>query len=128
MRRSLLVVLVLGLLLVGAQSALAYGPDFLGGGQGNETCLVPAEYREKVAEILETFRTKMEELRERMASLRGSGNTESMREIHAQRLEMMEQKRQSIAEYIPEDAREEYLNRGLMHSRRAPRGKGSPWQ
>ena len=122
LHRSLPVLLLVGLLVLSfAPAAFAFD-----GGSGGAACIVPAEYREQVGEITAAFREKMAELRARLHELRGSGETDAMREIHANRFELMDEKREAMSQYIPDEFKEEFLNRGPQRMSRHGMGKGLP--
>ena len=121
-RRILPVVMLVGLLLVSFAPAAFAANGNAGGG----ICVVPEEYREQVAEITAAFREKMAELRAALHELRGSGETEAMRDIHAERFVIMEEKREAMSQYIPDEFREDFLNKGFQRANRHGMGKGLP--
>lgn len=120
--RILPVLILVGLLLVTFAPAASAANGNAGGGN----CVVPEEFREQVAEITAAFREKMAELRAALHELRGSGQTEDMREIHAERFVIMEEKREAMSQYIPDEFREEFLNKGFQRANRHGMGKGLP--
>jgi len=125
MRKGLVLLLVTGLLLVGAQSVFAFGPQ----GLGSESCLVPQQYQEQVKETVELFHEKMAALKERIFALRGTGDIEAIREIHNERLDLMVEKREAISVFIPEELREGYLNwEPGFANRMAREGRRGPWE
>ena len=122
LHRCLPVLLLVGLLVLSFTPAVfAYD-----GVSRGSSCIVPAEYREQVGEITAAFREKMAELRAQLHDLRGSGETEVMRDVHLKRFELMDGKREAMSQYIPDEFKEEFLNRGPQRMSRHGMGKGLP--
>ncbi len=123
LHRVLPVLLLVGLLVFSfAPAAFAYD-----GGSGGGVCIVPAEFKEQVEEITAAFREKMAELRARLAGLRGSGEIEAMRDVHAERFALMDEKREAMSQYIADEFKDEFLNRGPQRANRHGAGKALPW-
>lgn len=105
MKNKIMILAVAGLLVLSiSTAALAFGGGY-GAGQF-DTCprdLISMEDQEKFAEVIDTFREKMSQLREEMIELRESGQYEAFRAKHAERFELMEDKRNALSEILPEE-------------------------
>ena len=126
-KRKMLLHRVIPVLLVGLL-VLSFAPAVFAydGQSGGGACIVPAEYRDQVGEITAAFQEKMAELRVRLHELRGSGEADVMRGIHAARFGLMEEKREAMVQYIPEEFKEDFLNKGPQRANRHGAGKGLP--
>jgi len=99
--------------LVLSTAAFAQSAGFGGGQYG--TCLrdtLSPEQQTEFDQAIETYRTKMFELREEMHKLRESGDNEAFREAQAKRFEIMEEKRAALSEILPEEFAERFQNKG----------------
>lgn len=114
MRNKLIILTVAGLLVLSVTTtALAFGGGY---GEGQfDTCprdLISMEDQEKFAEVIDTFREKMTKLREEMDILREEGQLEEFRAKHAERFELMEDKRDALSELLPEEYADRFKDSG----------------
>ncbi len=120
MRRTVVVVLVVALLVIGAsQVALAFGPGIgprAGGENGCWLETLSEEAREQVAAVRESFRETIVALKEKMWSLRDEGNVDEARAVREEMWEAKEEMREEIAPYLPDDFQEHMENRGPRKS------------
>ncbi|MEW5920503.1 MAG: hypothetical protein AB1796_06015 [Bacillota bacterium] len=119
MRKTLIVLLVIGLLVVGtSQVALAFG---LGNGNGMKTGIcggngwfdsLPPEVQEKISEIKETYREQLTTLKEKIWSLREARDFEGLTKAREEMAQLKEEIRQKIEPLLPEEYREKYGEMG----------------
>ncbi len=106
-----LAVVTLSLLIL-STSAFAFGGGF---GQGrSDNCIqenLTPEQQTEFERIMETFRNRMGEVREKIVKARESGDNEAFENAKQERFQLMEEKRNSIIEIAPEFA-ERFQNGG----------------
>jgi hypothetical protein len=118
--KTLLVLLLTAVMMLTVSSgAFAYGGGF-GGGQ-NGICLrdtLDAEEIAKFDTIIADFRTKMNDLRERMFTLRNDGDWEGLKALREERFKLMEEKREAMSQILPDELDERLQNcgRGMRNS------------
>lgn len=121
MKKTLIILGVVMIFLVATASvALAFN----GYGPGGGYCLqdsLAGEDQTRFNEIIENFREQMFALRERMSEARSEGDYEEFLEVKEERFELMEEKRDALAEILPD----EYVGR-FNHCGRE--GRNSGWQ
>ena len=105
MKTKILVMALAGFLILSiSSSAFAFGGGYGAGYPGSCPRLeLSIEDQDRFAEVIESFRQRMSELREEMIELRESGEYEAFREKHAERFELMEDKRTALQELLPEE-------------------------
>lgn len=110
--------IVMIFLMVTGSVALAFN----GYGPGGGYCLqdsLDGEDQARFNEIIENFREQMLALRERMLEARSDGDYEEFLEVKEERFELMEEKRDALAEILPD----EYVGR-FNHCGRGSRNSG----
>ena len=127
MKKTIIALVVVGLLLVSlTPTVLAYGGGFGSGSKG--TCIgstLTEEQQAKFDAVIEPFRTKMLELREKMLAARESGNSELLAELRAERNELMLEKRAALSEILPAEYADRFQNGGQgMRNFGAEKGSG----
>ncbi len=114
MRKNLLVLLLVGLLVLGAsQAVLAFGLGGEGRGMKEGICggnrwfdaLTPEE-QEKIAEIKETYLARLTALKEKMRSLREAKDFAGLAEARAELAQLKQEIREQIQPLLPEEYRE----------------------
>ncbi len=97
-------------LLALSSSAFAFGGGFSGGNGGSQsgTCLklslnLNEEQQGQFDRIITEFREKMILVRERLAAARNSGDSEALENARTERNELMEEKREALAEFLPDE-------------------------
>jgi hypothetical protein len=111
MKKTLALVAVITLtVLVLSSSAFAYGGGFSGGFGGSQSgnCIrlsldLDEEQQGQFDRIITEFREKMALVRDKLAAARNSGDNEAFQDARAERLELMEEKRDALAEFLPEE-------------------------
>lgn len=111
MKRKIALLAVITLtVLVLSSSAFAYGGGFGGGYGGSQsgTCLrlnldLSEEQQSQFDRIITEFRDKIALVRDKMVAARDSGDSEAFEDAKAERLELMEEKRDALAEFLPEE-------------------------
>jgi len=105
-KKTLLTLTMITILVLALSStAFAFG-GFGGYGPGG-ACLrdsLNEEEQSRFASIIEQFRDKMIELREKMFAFRESGDLEGQQAVREERYKLMEEKRAAIGAYFPEYA------------------------
>ena len=106
---ALLAVITLTLLVV-SSSAFAYGGGFGGGYGGSQsgTCLrlsldLNEEQQGQFDRIISEFRETMASVREKLVAARSSGNSEAFDDARTERFELMDEKREALAELLPDE-------------------------
>ena len=119
MRTVMIAVLLAGLFFVGGvQHASATNHEVNGSERFCFMNVLPEETRLQVKEILAEFRTEMAALRAQIAQQRESGDRDGLAELRNQGRELKQEMREEIAALLPEEYREQYLNRKHKHCRR----------
>ena len=113
MKRSMIAVMVAAALLLVAGQAMAQSAS-----EASRDCVVLPEHKTQVAEIIEGFQARMQELRDRIAQLRGTGSTDAIQQIHDERVLIHRGKIEAMAPYVREDALEAFLDKSLARARR----------
>ncbi len=111
MKRTIALLAVITLtVLVLSSSALAFGGGFGGGYGGSQggTCLrlspdLSEEQRGQFDRIITEFKEKMAQVREELVAARNRGNSEELEAVRAKRDELMEAKREALAELLPDE-------------------------
>jgi Spy/CpxP family protein refolding chaperone len=111
MKRTIALLAVITLtVLVLSSSALAFGGGFGGGYGGSQggTCLrlspdLSEEQQGQFDLIITEFRDKMAQVREQLVAARNSGDSEAFETARAERFELMEEKRETLAELLPDE-------------------------
>lgn len=119
MRKTLIIILLVGLMVVGTyQAVFAFG---FGEGNGikaricNGDCwyeTVPSKLREKITGIREAYFEKITALKEKLRKLREDGDFEGMMQAREEMSELKEEMRAEILPLIPEGYRERLAERG----------------
>ncbi len=118
MKKKVLLMLTVSIMVVTLTStAFAFG----GGNNplAGEECpreMLTGEEQDSFESIISNFREKMAELREEMISLREVGNYEEFREKHAERFELMEEKKEALSDILPDEVNSRFQSKG--HSMR----------
>lgn len=111
MKRTIALLAVITLtVLVLSSSAFAFGGGFGGGygGSQNGTCLrlsldLSEEQQGQFDLIITEFREKMALVREKLVAARNNGDSEAFEDARAERYELMEEKREALAELLPDE-------------------------
>ena len=101
------------LVLVFTSAAFAQNAGFGGGQYG--TCLrdsLDTEQQARFDQVIETYRAEMLKLREEMSKLRESGDIEAFRATRDRRFILMEEKRATLSEILPEEFAKGFQNCG----------------
>lgn len=121
-------VIALATLFVLVLSSAAFAQSACFGGSQYGTCLRDTLNTEQQAEfdqVIETYRSKMLELREEINKLRETGDNEAFRAAQARRFEIMEEKRTALREILPEEFAERFQNKGRgMRNYGVEKGRG----
>lgn len=106
---ALLAVITLAVLVL-SSSAFAFGGGFGGGYGGSQsgTCLrlspdLSEEQQGQFDGIIAEFRENMTLVREKLVAARNSGDSEAFENARAERYELMEVKREALAELLPDE-------------------------
>ncbi len=106
MKKTILTFAVITLtLLVLSTSAFAYGGGF--GPGSNGSCLreeLTPEQQSRFDAVIENFRARMTELREKIFAARESGDSEAFAEAREERDQLMLEKQEQLGEIFPEAA------------------------
>lgn len=117
MKKSLVIfsTVIIGL-LVASTAAFGFGGPGEGYGAGQyEPCIMDSLSEEEQAQftdIITEFQEAMSELREKMQELREKGNYEEFQETKAERLELMENKREELSQVVPEEFKHRFEDNG----------------
>jgi Spy/CpxP family protein refolding chaperone len=127
MKKTIIALIVVGLILVSlTPSVLAYGGGFGSGSRG--ACLggtLTAEQQAAFDAVIEPFRDKMLEIREKMLAAREAGNYELLAELREERNELMLEKRAALSEILPAEYADRFQNGGQgMRNFGAEKGSG----
>ncbi len=121
MRKIMIFSLVLALALLGtANLALATEPAENPAATHQRSCflnLLDEEGRERVEALIQEFNEKKAILREMMQQHRVEGQREELAETRDQMWDLKEERREGIAEALPEEFQQEYLERGFGRQR-----------
>lgn len=111
MRKSVVILLMIGLVILGVQ--VAFAADAGAGGRGNPCFLdlLPKDARLQAESILNEFHDQMAVLREQVASFRGADGRESRSEVHNEMWELKREAREQIASLLPDEHQEKFMNR-----------------
>jgi hypothetical protein len=120
MKRTIALLAVITLtVLVLSSSALAFGGGFGGGYGGSQggTCLrlspdLSEEQQGQFDLIITEFREKMAQVREQLVAARNSGDSEAFETARAERFELMEEKREALAEFLPDEFADRFQSCG----------------
>ncbi len=113
MNKKFIALIVFGLLVLGI-TQLAYATEAVVNEESEQGCfldLLEPEARVKAENTIKEFHEVMNSLRARMAELRGTGDREARNEVQAEKREAQEAKREAIAELLPDEVREQYMER-----------------
>lgn len=119
MRKSLVALMVIGLLILGgAQVALA--ADTAVNGKENPCFLnlLPEDARQQAEDILSNLHARLSTLRARLSEYRGTLDRENMDEVREEMWELKREAREQIAPLLPEEHRERFMNREYMRQHR----------
>ena len=120
MKRTIALLAVITLtVLVLSSSAFAFGGGFGGGYGGSQsgTCLrlssdLSEEQQGQFDGIIAEFREKMALVRERLVAARNSGDSDAFEDARSERYELMEEKREALAELLPDEFAERFQGCG----------------
>ncbi len=115
MRKKMITLLVLGLLILSG-TQLAYAADVVVEG-AQRSCfldLLPEGARAEAENIIKDFHAKMVQLREKLFAARESGDLDERDAVRAEMWELKEEKREMIREYIPDELKDQYMERGFQ--------------
>lgn len=106
MKKTLLTVAVVTMsILILSSGTFAFGGGF---GQGrNEACIrdnLTPEQQTQFEKVMENFRFSMQEIRDKISGAREKGDIEAFENAKNERLQLMEEKRESLSEIAPEFA------------------------
>jgi hypothetical protein len=115
MSRKIIILLILGLLVLSG-TQLAYATEVVVGGT-QRSCfldLLPEDARADAEKIISDFHAKITVLRERLFAAREAGNLEERDIVRNEMWQLKEEKRAAFLNYIPEDLKEQYMQRGIQ--------------
>ena len=121
MRKIMIFSLVLALALLGtAHLALATEPAENPAATQQRSCflnLLDEEGRERVEALIQEFNEKKAALREWMQQYRVAGQRDELAAAREEMWDLKEDRRDAIAEALPEEFQQEYLDRGFGRQR-----------
>ncbi|GEM_PF-903885 len=114
MKKTILLFIMVSFMIASISSAA-----FAFGGGNNpvsqEECpreILNSDEQANFESIINNFREKMAELRKEIMAARENGNHEDFRAKHAERLELMEEKREALSDILPDDIASRFLGKG----------------
>ncbi len=127
------ILIVFSILIIGlmAASTAAFGFGSPGEGYGagqHESCVMDSlaeEEQEQFLDIIEIYREKISEIRERIRELREEGNYEAFREAKSERDEIKAERREELNKVVPEEYRYRFESKGRHHHHQNGWEKGS---
>ena len=134
MRKLIVFSLVLAICLLGA-TQLAFATEAaVSPGGPQRACfldLLDDDTRAKVEEVIQEYYEKMMALRDQMQQFRIEGDRNGLVETREEIWDLKEERRESIAEVLPEEYRDDYLGRGFEKQQRhrpSERSFGHGWE
>ena len=120
MSKKIVVLVLLGLLVLGI-TQLAHAAEVVVNEESEGSCFLDyltPDTRAKAENIIREFHVVMTTLRARMADIRGTGDREARNEVHGEMQEARQTKREGIAELLPQEAQERYMERDQGQGKR----------
>ena len=134
MRKLIVFSLVLAICLLGVTQLAFAAEAAVSPGGSQRACfldLLDEDTRAKVEEVIQEYYEKMIALRERMQQSRVDGDRDDLMEARKEIWDLKEERRESIAEVLPEELQDDYLSRGFEKQQRhrpSDRSFGHGWE